>query len=153
MPETTTLERLLLDDLDVVGDRAADERFCTQLYRALANRVWRTPDRDPAGRLSPTWQRAEWLVNEFRARAGRPPLTLAQTGGEGEVARTVEDELGRFGWRSQPLDTARDESAHLGVEASPPAADQGERMAPVDPPEDEQAAHEAASAEARRKVQ
>src|SRR3954453_14413000 len=41
MTETTTLERLLLDDLDVEAERAADEKFCTELYRALTRNVWR----------------------------------------------------------------------------------------------------------------
>jgi hypothetical protein len=152
MTETTTLERLLLDDLDVEGERAADEKFCTELYRALTNNVWRN-DRDPEGELSPSWQRAEWLVNEWRARHGHDPLTLAQTGGEGEVSRTVEEVLGRFGWSHRPLSTDRDHSAHLGLPESPPPPDQGERMAPVPPSdEDERAVHEAASAERERKA-
>jgi hypothetical protein len=152
MTETTTLERLLLDDLDVEGGRAADERFCAELYRALTRRVWRN-DRDAEGRLSPSFKRAEWLVNEWRARHGHAPLALAQTGGEGEVARTVEDVLGRLGWTHRPLPTDRDHPAHLGHPESPPPPDHGERMAPV-PPSDEQerVAHEAASAERERKA-
>ena len=47
--QTTTLERLLLDDLDVEGERAADDRFCTELYRALANNVWETRATPRAG--------------------------------------------------------------------------------------------------------
>src|SRR3954471_15007760 len=70
MTQTTTLERLLLDDLDVEGERAADERFCTALYRALTRNVWRN-DRDPEGELSPSFQRAEWL-RERRAAPPRP---------------------------------------------------------------------------------
>src|SRR5919107_3596430 len=82
MTETTTLERLLLDDLDVEGERAADEKFCTELYRALTRNVWRN-DRDPEGELSPSFGRAEWLVNQWRARPGGPPPTPAQTRGGG----------------------------------------------------------------------
>jgi hypothetical protein len=152
MTETTTLERLLLDDLDVEGERAADEKFCTELYRALTNNVWRN-DRDPEGELSPSWQRAEWLVNEWRARHGHDPLTLAQTGGEGEVSRTVEAVLGRLGWSHRALSTDHDHPAHLGLPESPPPPDQGERMAPVPPSdEEERVAHEAASAERERKA-
>jgi hypothetical protein len=152
MTETTTLERLLLDDLDVEAERAADEKFCTELYRALTRRVWRN-DRDPEGELSPSFQRAEWLVNEWRVRRGKEPLLLAQTGGEGEVDRTVEDVLGGLGWTHRPLPTDRDHPSHLGLDESAPPPDHGERMAPV-PPSDEQerAAHEAASAERERKV-
>jgi hypothetical protein len=150
--QTTTLERLLLDDLDVDGERAADEKFCTDLYRALAGNVWRN-DRDPEGRLSPSFKRAEWLVDEWRARHGHGPLTLAQTGGEGEASATVQEVLGRLGWSHEPLPTDRDHPAHLGQPESPPPPDHGERLAPV-PPSDEQEriAHEAASAERESKA-
>jgi hypothetical protein len=151
MTDTTTLERLLLDDLDVEGERAADETFCAELYRALARSVWRN-DRDAEGRLSPSFGRAEWLVNEWRARRGAEPLTLAQTGGEGEVSGGVEEVLGRLGWSHRPLDTDRDDPAHLGLDALPPPPDHGERMAGV-PSSDEQEreAHEVADAERARK--
>ena len=152
MTDTTTLERLLLDDLDVEGERAGDEAFCTELYRALARTVWRS-DRDAEGRLAPSFGRAEWLVNEWRARRGAEPLTLAQTGGEGEVSASAADVLGRFGWSHTPLSTDRDDPAHLGLDASPPPPDHGERMAPVpDSDEQERAAHEAAAAESERKA-
>src|SRR3954449_12068187 len=82
MTETTTLERLLLDDLDVDGERAADERFCTELYRALTRRVWRN-DRDPEGELSPSFQRAEWLVNEWRGGGGKGAPRAAPNRGRG----------------------------------------------------------------------
>src|SRR4051812_50227068 len=101
MTDTTTLERLLLDDLDVEGERARDEKFCTELYRALTRQVWRN-DRDAEGQLSPSFARAEWLVNEWRARHGPDPLTLAQTGGEGEGAGAGGDVLGRLGWAPKP---------------------------------------------------
>jgi hypothetical protein len=152
MTQTTTLERLLLDDLDVEGQRAADERFCTELYRALTRSVWRA-DGDPDGQLSPSFGRAEWLVNEWRARHGHGPLTLAQTGGEGEVDRTVADVLGRLGWTRRPLSTETDHPAHLGLDESPPPPGHGERMAPVPPSgEDERAAHDAAAAEREGKA-
>jgi len=152
MTDTTTLERLLLDDLDVEGERAADETFCTDLYRALARTVWRN-DRDADGRLSPSFARAEWLVNEWRARRGAEPLALAQSGGEGEVAASVDDVLGRLGWSHAPLATDRDNPAHLGLDASPPPPDHGERMAGVPSSDDqEREAHEAAEAERQRKA-
>jgi hypothetical protein len=143
MTDTTTLERLLLDDLDVDGDRAADEKFSGELYRALTRSVWRN-DRDPEGELSPSFQRAEWIVNEWRVRHGREPLLLAQTGGEGEVDRTVADVLTPLGWTQRPLRTDRDEPSHLGMDPSPPPS----------PPSDERdrEAHEAAEAERRRKA-
>jgi hypothetical protein len=149
MTDTTTLERLLLDDLDVEGERAADETFCTELYQALTRSVWRN-DRDADGQLSPSFGRAEWLVNEWRARRGAEPLTLAQTGGEGEVSGAVEEVLSRLGWSHVPLRTDTDHPAHLGLDESPPPAGHGERMAPgPSAAQEERAAHEAADAERR----
>jgi hypothetical protein len=151
MTEMTDLERQLLDDLERIGERARDEKFATELYRALADNVW-TTERRPGDRLSVSWQRAEWLVNEWRRRHGAQPLDLDRSGREGEVARTVAEELGRAGWSFEPLDTSRHDPSHIGLDESPPPPDHGERMASV-PPSDEQerAAHEAAAAERERK--
>jgi hypothetical protein len=33
------LERLLIEDLESLGDRLADDRVCTDLYRAITNRA------------------------------------------------------------------------------------------------------------------
>ena len=65
------------------------------------------------------------------ARNGREPMTLAQTGGEGEVPGTVSSALGELGWSSQPLATSQQEEAHAGAPESPPLPDAGERAAPV----------------------
>ena len=125
------LERELIEDLTALDERFADEKFSTELYRALANTVWRK-DGGPDGHVSLSWSRAEQIVNELRERNGQPPLELAQTGGEGEVSRLVADELGTLGWRAQPLNTGRQDPQHLDSPESAPPADQGERLAPVD---------------------
>ena len=124
------LERELLDDLAALPERFADEEFCTDLYRALANNTWRK-DGGSDGELSLSWNRAEALVNDLRRRYGEQPLTLAQTGGEGEVSELIADELGRLGWTADPLNTSRHHEAHLTQPESAPPADQGERRAPV----------------------
>ena len=124
------LERALREDLATLGERFADEEFSTELYRALTNNVWRK-DGGPEGHVSLSWGRAEQLVNELRRAHGQDELTLAQTGGEGEVSQLVGDELGRLGWRSQPLNTSREDPQHVSQPESPPPADQGERRAPV----------------------
>jgi hypothetical protein len=148
MTEMTDPERRLLDDLETLAARAADESFATDLYRALARRVWRRDDDE----LSPSFQRAEWLVNQWRERHGQAPLELAQTGGEGDVDRTVDEELGRLGWSHRPLNTGRQEPSHEGLPESPPPPDHGERMAPVGPSDErDRRAHEEADAELRRK--
>jgi hypothetical protein len=148
MTEMTDPERRLLDDLETLAARAADESFATGLYRALARNVWR---RD-GDELSPSFQRAEWLVNQWRERHGQAPLDLGQTGGEGDVDRTVDQELARLGWTHRPLNTGRHESSHEGVPESPPPPGHGERMAPVGPSDErDRRAHEEAEAELRRK--
>jgi hypothetical protein len=148
MTEMTDPERRLLDDLETLAARAADESFATDLYRALARRVWRRDDDE----LSPSFQRAEWLVNQWRERHGQAPLELAQTGGEGDVDRTVDEELGRLGWSHRPLNTGRQEPSHEGLPESPPPPGHGERMAPVGPSDErDRRAHEEADAELRRK--
>jgi hypothetical protein len=139
--DTDTLERILREDLASLGDRLVDEEFSTELYRALGGRVWRK-DNLP-GRISLSWSRAEDLVNELRDERGRPALTLAQTGGEGELSPAVEEELGRLGWRSEPLNTDRHDPTHEWQPAE---------REPRTPPnaEWEREAHEEASETVRR---
>jgi len=150
MTEMTAPERRLLDDLDQIAPRAADEKFATELYRALARTVWRREGED--GELSPSFQRAEWLVDTWRERHGQAHLDLAQSGAEGEVDRAVDDELGRFGWSHRPLHTGRNEPGHEGLPESPPPPGHGERMAPVGPADErDRRAHEEADAELSRK--
>ncbi|HEV3408329.1 MAG TPA: hypothetical protein VG079_06545 [Gaiellaceae bacterium] len=127
-----TLERELVRDLETLAERIArDEEFCGDLYRALTNNKWRK-DGGREGHVSLSWSRAEELVNDVRVRQGKEPLALAQTGGEGEVSELAGAELGRLGWRATPLQTGEHDAEHRTQPESPPPADQGERMAPVD---------------------
>src|SRR3954468_5962686 len=143
--DTEALERTLQSDLDTLGDRLVDEKFCGELYRALANRAWRKSG-GPAGHISLSWKRAEELVNALRAARSEPELTLAQTGGEGEVSRTVSDELGGLGWSSVPLNPDRHGAAHVRPARDAPPADTGERLADDPNTRDwERQAHEAAA--------
>lgn len=52
--ETEDLERELVADLATLEERLADERFCSDLYRALAGRLWRK-DAGPDGHVSLSW--------------------------------------------------------------------------------------------------
>ena len=131
MADTDTLERELLGDLRRLGDRLRDEEFAGDLYRALCNRVWRK-EGGPAGHVSLSWRRAEEIVNGLRQPHGVPALELAQTGGEGEVSRTVGDELARLGWTSTPLNTGREDPEHATKPESAPPAETGEARSPVD---------------------
>ena len=126
----TELERVLIDDLDKLDDRFADEEFCSELYRALTNNMWRK--QGPEGHVSLSWGRAEEIVNSLRERRGLPDLELAQPGREGEVSRVVGEELGRLGWSSTPLNTSRHDPAHAERPESPPPAKQGEAQSPVE---------------------
>lgn len=140
MPATPEeLEQELVRDLEQLAERFADEEFSTELYRALANNVWRRDGGE--GGISLSWRRAEELVNDLRGRHGQRRLELAQTGGEGEVSELVRDELGRLGWSARPLDTDRHEPQHLESEESPPPREQAERMAPDDRGDWEREAH------------
>ena len=145
------LERELVVDLEGLQERFSDEEFSSELYRALANTVWRKEGR--AGEISLSWNRAEQVVNDLRARRGESALELAQTGGEGEVSPVVAEELTRLGWNAAPLDTSRHHRAHLAQPESAPPADQGERQAPVSDSDDwERTAHEEADAERLRRL-
>ena len=127
-----TLERALLTDLrDVALHGFGDDEFSGDVYRALTNTVWRK-EGGPEGHVSLSFKRAEEVVNELRAEQRQPPLTLAQTGGEGEVSPAVEEELSAAGWTHQPLNTNRNDETHLERPAMPPPADQGRRRAPDD---------------------
>ena len=132
MTATDTMERALLADLRELRERYADDEFMGDLYRALANRTWHHEDGSGGDHVALSWRRAEEVVNELRATEDAPPLTLAQTGGEGEVSRAVEDELGPRGWRHRPLNTGRHDDQHSGQPTTPPPGDQGARLAPDD---------------------
>lgn len=123
-----SLERQLIDDLDSLGDRLVDERFCSDLYRALARNRWVREGDD----VSLSFSRAEELLNELRARRDEPALDLAQTGGEGEVAQAVLDEVGRLGWSLAALDTREHEPEHLASAHEPPPKGTGEAQSPAD---------------------
>ena len=132
MAVTDTTERALLADLGELRERHADDEFMGDLYRALANRTWHHQDASGGDHVALSWRRAEEVVNELRAAAGAQPLTLAQTGGEGEVAGSIDAELGRRGWRHRPLNTGRHDDQHSGQPTAPPPGDQGARLAPDD---------------------
>jgi hypothetical protein len=138
------LEAELVRDLHTLQERFRDEKFCRELYRALADRVWHKAE-GPPGHIALSWKRIEELVNAIRDELGEPPLELDQTGGEGEVSRTVAQELGRLGWTSEPLDTSRHDPAHVSSPEDPPPAK-------TEPPEWERQAHAEADAARRRRV-
>jgi hypothetical protein len=137
----TALERALVADLRSLGDRLADEKFCHELYRTLTDTAWRREGDD--GHVALSWKRVEEIVNELRGERGRPPLALAQTGGEGTLADTVVAELGRLGWRGAPADTSEHDPAHVWSGHDEPRTPPSDRFAE---------AHEAAEAERRRKI-
>jgi hypothetical protein len=116
------LEHRLVEDLDRLGDRPIDEKFCRELYRGLTDRRWFPPDAVGDEHVALSWKRAEELINELRIKRGRPAMVLAQTGGEGELDPTVAEELGRLGWRSEPLDTSDHDPGHLDSHEDPPQA-------------------------------
>jgi hypothetical protein len=145
---SAALESQLVRALQTMERRFEDDEFASEVYRALANNVWRKHD-GPDGHVSVSWGRAEEIVNELRARRGKEPLTLAQTGGEGRVSQAVADELRRLGWAPTPLNTARADPEHETRPESPPPPEKGEEHSPVDDARAwERQAHEEADAPA-----
>jgi hypothetical protein len=142
---------LLRADLQRLGARFDDEKFCRELYRSVTNRALRRRGEDAGGHLTLSWKRAEELINELRAQRGREPLVLAQTGHEGELDATVAGELERLGWESVPAPTDHFDVFHVWSPEDPPPPDTGKRFAPG-PPEllDEEEAHRRAEEERRR---
>jgi hypothetical protein len=121
MPDDTdALERALTADLVTLGQRLVDARFCSELYRALTNMRWYRDGID--GHLALSWNLVERLVNDLRAGIDEPPLELAQTGGEGEVAPAVEAELRGLGWTHKPQNTSRNDDDHVSEPSGAPPA-------------------------------
>jgi len=147
-PAPQLAERQLESDLSSLGGRLRDEALCFDLYRALAGNVWHKIDGD--ARVSLSWASAEKLVNDLRRRNGHDPLTLAHTGGEGEISPLAAGALRDLGWQPKPIDASRHDEEHLTRPASPPPADLGERRAPTEPTDWERRAHEEAERERRR---
>ncbi len=142
------LEQRLAEDIRGLGELLDDESFCIELYRSLADVKWVRDE----GAVAVSWKRAEEIVNEARGTRRRPPLTLAQTGGEGEVSDRVAEALGARGWSTRRLDTNHHDDAHVDSAEDPPPPDTGARHAPVaDPKAWEREAHAEAEAERLRR--
>lgn len=135
---TETVERELVRDLELLGARFSDEKFCDELYRALARNKWAKQGLE--GHVALSFGRAEGLINDLRAQLGEQPLTLAQTGGEGEVDATIDRELAGRGWHASPLDTSANDPGHSSQPQAPPHQSS-------EPPEWETEAHAEAEAE------
>jgi hypothetical protein len=127
MTTADELERALISDLEKLGDRFADEKFCHELYRSLTRQAWFKDGLD--GHVALSFKRTEEIVNGLRERLGREPLALAQTGGEGQVDSTVAEALGPLGWRHRPLDTSEHDDYHVDSPEDPPPPSR-ERQAP-----------------------
>src|SRR4051812_2189060 len=115
MADSDAVERELTQDLDRLGDMVGDDSFYPELYRGLAGVAW-TLDGE---HVALSFKRAEEVVNALRTAHGRDPLTLAQTGGEGEVSDRVARALDR--WTPRPLNTGANDPAHVDSRADAPA--------------------------------
>jgi hypothetical protein len=132
-----TLERRLVEDLERLGDRLADDRLVTDLYNALTACTLRPPD--GGGHITLSWGRAAELVNAARAARAQPAVEgLEQSGGEGQVsdrARTALEQ--KLGWALAPRNPDRADDAHSNRPSAPPPGDH-------EPPEWERQAHQEA---------
>jgi hypothetical protein len=145
---TETLERELANDLLETHERFADEKFCVALYRTLTRNQLRKSSAGK-GHVTLSFTQAESLVNDLRGRLGQDPLTLAQTGDEGEIEDPAASELRSRGWSIQPATTAGGhDPQHDSADASPPPEGAGQRE---DAGRWAAQAHEEADAELRRR--
>jgi len=119
--DADTLERELARDLGSVGAQLADDRLWQDLYKALANTRWHKPHTGQ-GHVTLSWKRAEDMVNGVAAEQGEEPMTLAQTGGEGEVAPRIAELLGPLGWSSTAANTSAHDPRHEDSPPDPPPA-------------------------------
>ncbi len=104
------MEQELEQDLGRLAEHARDDSFAEELYRGLANRRWSRSG--AVGHVTLSWNRAEKAVNRLRTAQGQDELTLAQTGGEGEVSTRVAQAMQDLGWSSKDLDTGRHDEQH-----------------------------------------
>lgn len=127
--DTELLERRLHDDLSALRERLTEDKFAGEVYRSVAGVAWSRPGTG-AGHVTLSWKMAERLVNELRGDDA-DELTLAQTGGEGEVSDDIAAALGELGWTAKPADTSRDDPQHATqhTDTAPPA-DAGVASAP-----------------------
>ena len=124
-PSTDALERQLINDLQTLGKMVqTDDSFEEELYRALANNQWHRQGQ--GGHVSLSWKRAEELINDARALHQREPLTLAQTGGEGEVSERVASALRDLGWAPRPLERGVHDDSHVESRSEAPQRSSGE---------------------------
>lgn len=124
--EAQELERLLVQDLETAANYFADDDSAADLYRALTNNIWFRSD--PNVHVALSWRHAEDVVNELRAKVDRPPLTLAQTGHEGEVIGRAADILPALGWQHQPLNTDEHDPNHVESAEHAPPVDNPQRQ-------------------------
>jgi hypothetical protein len=108
---TDSLEQQLVRDLERLGDRLADDRLVTDLYDAIAGHALHP--HGGQGRLTPSWGRAEELLNAARATQGHAALDgLSPTGREGEVSNRARDALREIGWDLRRHGTGADDRGH-----------------------------------------
>lgn len=98
---TGPLERELVQDLDGLAERLADERFCEELCGTLSN-VALSKEGHP-GHIALSWTRAADFLNGLRSHHGFDPLPLLEAEDERRVTGDAAEELGRRGWSSRPL--------------------------------------------------
>ena len=116
-----TLEGILIEDIQTLGDRLGDERLCRDLYRALASRA--LSKRGIEGHVALSWERAEDVVNIGRSSRVLPQLEgLAASGGEGELSDRAREALEEIGWTSKPENPQRHDDRHLESPEDPPPA-------------------------------
>jgi hypothetical protein len=87
--------------LQTLSERVrSDEEFAHDLYSALCNMQWRRRGTDGSP-IAMSWRYAGGLVAHLACNGG-DYLAYYCSGGEGKVARAVEEALARLGWEPVP---------------------------------------------------
>ncbi len=108
-------------------------------YEAVRRVLDGLPDTGlPEGHVVLSFTQAEGAINHLRGQIGAEPLTLAQTGDEGDLDTTILNELGSRGWSFAPAFEREGDPMHDSAAPSPPPADREQ-------PEWERMAHEEAA--------
>jgi hypothetical protein len=140
---TDALEQQLVRDLGRLGDRLADDRLLGDLYAAIAGHALHP--HGGHGRLTPSWGRAEELLNAARTAQGHRELSgISPTGREGDVSDRARAALREIGWDLRRHSTGNDDRSHT---SRPPE----QHRAPTGTPEWRREGDEEADAELRRR--
>lgn len=88
------LENALLNEHQIKELIQNDASFAMEMYRALCNVIWVSPDGEEHG---VSWRRAGEIISSIRSQ-GESYLDFYSGGGQGSISNQVEIEMKKAGW-------------------------------------------------------